>query len=85
MNNVSNCLLVANNWVFHVSVKLIIAEEVYVHREHAAGEELFGKYCVMMSVFLISASEMVVKGCQSDEAEKWRKTATRVKEKGYDD
>lgn len=45
VNNVSNCLLVANNWVFRVSVKLITAEVVRVHRECAAGEELIGKFC----------------------------------------
>lgn len=47
VNNVSNCLLVANNWVFRVSVKLIIAEVVYVHGECAVGEELIGKFCVV--------------------------------------
>lgn len=50
MNNVNNCLLVANNWASLVSVKLIIAERVYRRREWAAGEVLIGKFCVMREV-----------------------------------
>lgn len=50
MNNVNNCLLVANNWVFHVSVKLIIAEEVYVHGEKVQpGKSCLGRIALWLS------------------------------------
>lgn len=79
MNNVNNCLLVASNWAFHLSVRLFIAERVYMHRECAAGEVLIGKFCVMSITclfFLISGGEVDVK---QSKGKKRRRMATRGK------
>lgn len=43
------------------------------------------RYGYHMSVILMSAMEMVVMGCQRNEAGKWRKMATGLKEEGHDD